>query len=112
MTVRGSIRMGRDGSPWKILVLVIFLILVSPIFGVILADRVGYHEPLDVAAETLHLPDLTESVNWTPFVDYTVPGVSAELGYMLSGFIGIGIILGIGFILKRWTGFESGGADP
>ena len=104
--------MERDGSSWKILVLVIFLVLVSPIFGVILADRVGYHEPLDVAAETLHLPDLTESVNWTPFVDYTVPGVSAELGYILSGFIGVGMILGIGFILRSWMGFEDGGTDP
>lgn len=75
--------------------------MVSPLFGVLLADVVGYHEPLDVAAEALNLQDLTESINWTPLMDYTVPGLPAELGYIISGLIGVGIILGLSLIFKR-----------
>mgnify|MGYP005633655241 CR=1 FL=1 len=62
---------------------------------------VGYHEPLDVAAEALDLSDLTESINWTPLLDYTVPGLPADLGYIIAGFIGVGVILLVGFILNR-----------
>ncbi|HIE19049.1 TPA: cobalamin biosynthesis protein [Candidatus Bathyarchaeota archaeon] len=85
----------------RALILTLILIFVSPIFGVILADMVGYHEPLDVAAEALDLSDITESLNWTPFLDYTVPGLPADVGYIIAGFIGIGIMLSIGFILNK-----------
>lgn len=85
----------------KTLIITLVLVLVSPIFGVVLADAVGYHEPLDVAAELLHLQDLTENINWTPFLDYTVPGLPAEIGYIVAGLIGISVILGTGFILSR-----------
>ena len=88
----------------KTLLITLVLVFVSPIFGVILADMVGYHEPLDVVAETLNLPDLTENINWTPFLDYTVPGLPAEIGYIIAGFIGVGIIIGIGLILNRLAG--------
>jgi len=81
--------------------LTVILIFISPIFGVILAEMVGYHEPLDVAAEALDLSDLTESINWTPLLDYTVPGLPADLGYIIAGFIGVGVILLVGFILNR-----------
>jgi len=85
----------------KALILTAILILISPIFGVILAETVGYHEPLDVAAEALNLPDLTESINWTPLLDYTVPGLPADVGYIIAGFINVGIILAISLILNR-----------
>lgn len=85
----------------KTMVLILTLIVISPIFGVLLADMVGYHEPLDVAAEALNLPDLTELINWTPFLDYTIPGLPAEVGYIISGFIGVLIILGLGVLLSR-----------
>ena len=62
---------------------------------------VGYHEPLDVAAEALNLSGTTESINWTPFLDYTVPGLPADVGYIIAGLIGISIILSIGLILNR-----------
>jgi len=84
----------------KTLFTVIVLIIVSPVFGVILADAVGYHEPLDVAAEMLNLEDITEDINWTPFLDYTVSGLPDVLGYIVSGFIGVGVILGLGYVLK------------
>jgi len=35
----------------KALIIIIILLLISPVFGVVLADMVGYHEPLDLAAE-------------------------------------------------------------
>ena len=88
----------------KALIITLILVVISPIFGVILADIVGYHEPLDLAAELLNLQDLTEDINWTPFLDYTVPGLPAELGYIVSGLIGISIILAIGFIVSRLVG--------
>ncbi|RLE87286.1 MAG: cobalamin biosynthesis protein [Thermoprotei archaeon] len=90
----------------KVLFLVIVLVLISPIFGVILADMVGYHEPLDVAAEILGLNDITEDINWTPFLDYTVPGLPDVLGYIVSGFIGVGVILALGYVLKHFTSKE------
>lgn len=82
-------------------VTIFVLLLVSPLFGVILAEIVGYHEPLDVAAELLGKKDLTEEVNWTPFLDYTIPWLPAEIGYIVSGFIGVAVIMFIGFLAKK-----------
>jgi cobalt/nickel transport protein len=87
----------------KTLIIALILVVVSPIFGVFLADVFGYHEPLDLAAELLNLQDLTENINWTPLLDYTVPGLPAELGYIVSGIIGVAIILAVGFIISRLT---------
>ncbi len=88
----------------KALIAIIVLVLISPLFGVILADIVGYHEPLDVAAEKLGLRDISEEIDWTPFYDYTVPGLPDTIGYIVAGFIGVGIILGIGYLLLRIAG--------
>ncbi|RLF16112.1 MAG: cobalamin biosynthesis protein [Thermoprotei archaeon] len=88
----------------KALVAAILLVLVSPLFGVVLADLVGYHEPLDLAAEAIGLEDLTESLNWTPLLDYSVPGLPAEVGYIVAGFVGIAIILGIGLLALKAVG--------
>jgi len=72
----------------KATILIIALILISPVFGVILPDAVGYHEPLDIAAESLGLKDTTEELDWTPFTDYTVPGMPTTLGYIVAGILG------------------------
>ncbi len=80
---------------------IIALLVVSPLFGVVLADMVGYHEPLDIAAEELGLNDTSEEINWTPFIDYTFPGLPPILGYIVSGLIGIAIIFSIGAVLHR-----------
>lgn len=88
----------------KALLLIIILIVISPIFGVVLAEAVNYHEPLDVAAEELGLEDLTEHFNWTPLLDYTVPGLPNTIGYIIAGFIGTGIILLIGKGLAKILG--------
>ncbi len=90
----------------KALLIIIALIIISPIFGVILADIVGYHEPLDVAAEKLGLKDISEEINWTPLFDYSVPGLNPVVGYIISGFIGVSIILAIGYTLMKLTGEE------
>lgn len=81
------------------LLTILILLVVSPVFGVVLADLVGYHEPLDLVAETLNLKDVSEELNWTPFYDYTVPGVDPIVGYFLSGVVGVVIILGTGYLL-------------
>lgn len=88
----------------KALVTIIVLVLISPLFGVILADMVGYREPLDIAAEKLGLKDISEEINWTPFFDYRVPGLPDVAGYVVSGFIGIAIILAIGYVILGIVG--------
>lgn len=98
MSLTGS---SRGLSYKKTMVLILILVFISPIFGVLLADMVGYHEPLDVAAEVLNLPDLTELINWTPLLDYTIPGLPAEVGYIVAGLIGVFVILSIGLLLGK-----------
>jgi len=85
----------------RALIIIGILLIISPIFGVLLADLVGYHEPLDVAAEMLGLKDITEEINWTPFLDYTIPGLPDTIGYIVAGIIGVGLILIIGYMLSK-----------
>ncbi|ABL79135.1 PDGLE domain-containing protein [Thermofilum pendens] len=80
---------------------VLAMVLVSPVFGVWLANLVGYHEPLDLAAEALGLNETTEEINWTPFLDYTVPGLPDWLGYIVSGFLGVAVVLALGYLLLK-----------
>jgi cobalt/nickel transport protein len=82
-------------------IVIILVTLVSPIFGVFLAELVGYHEPLDMAAEALNLRDLSEELNWTPLIDYTVPGLPDAVGYVVAGLIGIAITTLLGYALVR-----------
>ena len=79
---------------------VALLLAVSPLF-LLLSDMVGYHEPLDLAAEALGLRDISEEVNWTPFFDYTVPGLPPELGYVVAGAVGISLVVLISRALQR-----------
>ena len=60
----------------RALITIIVLVLISPLFGVIGAELVGYHEPLDVAAEALGLEE--KELYWSPFPDYTVPGLPED----------------------------------
>lgn len=84
---------------YKLLLVITILIIISPLFGVLLAERIGYHEPLDVAAEKLGLKEV--SLYHTPFEDYTFPGLNPVAGYMLAGLLGTGIILAIGWLLSK-----------
>ncbi len=84
------------------------LLILSPLFGVYLADLVGYHEPLDIVAEKLGLEEKTGFYE-TPFADYTVPNLPDWLGYIISGIIGVLFILAIGLLIRayyRWKKSE------
>jgi len=86
----------------KALLAIAVLLVVSPLFGVVGAELVGYHEPLDVAAERL---GLEEAGLWSGLLpDYTVPGLPEDwaglsVGYIISGLVGVAIILAIGLAL-------------
>ncbi|MCS7109064.1 MAG: PDGLE domain-containing protein [Sulfolobales archaeon] len=75
------------------------LLLISPLFGITLADMLGYHEPLDLVAEELGLEE--EEHTWTPLKEYTFPGLPHWLGYIISGAIGLLIIFAIGYLIKH-----------
>ncbi len=86
------------------LIAIAVLLVISPLFGVILSEAVGYHEPLDIAAEAVGLEDITEQTNWTPFLDYTVPGLPEEVGYIVAGVIGVAVVLALGLGIARLAG--------
>lgn len=88
----------------KALLAILALVVISPVFGVYLSDLVGFHEPLDIAAELLGLKETTEEINWTPFLDYTVPGLEPWLGYIVSGIIGIAAVLALGYLVLKYIG--------
>lgn len=81
--------------------IIIALIIISPVFGVILAGKIGYHEPLDIAAKKLGLTYRNTIHYHTPFQDYTFPGTGPVLGYILAGGLGVIIILIIGYIIRK-----------
>ena len=84
----------------KIAMLILVLIIVSPLFGVILADKIGYHEPLDVAAEKLGITENNILGYHTPFEDYTFPSLNPVLGYIAAGILGVTVILAIGKLVS------------
>ena len=88
------------GRHRRALFVVAALLIVSPVFGVILADAVGYHEPLDVAAEKLGLRE-ARLPEWTPFSDYSFPGLPPTLGYIAAGALGVAVILAAGAAIAR-----------
>ena len=85
----------------KSILVILLLLIISPGFGIILADLVGYHEPLDIVAEKLGLNDLNDEFNWTPFIDYSIPGINPIVGYIISGALGITLIFLIGVMLSK-----------
>jgi cobalt/nickel transport protein len=84
----------------KAYLVVALLLAASPLF-LVLSDMVGYHEPLDLAAELLGLKDVSEEVNWTPFFDYTVPGLPPALGYVVAGAVGTALVVLLSKVLQR-----------
>ncbi len=82
----------------KTLLTLTTILLLSPIFGVILAEELGYHEPLDIVAEELKLNE--SEFTWTPLKDYTVPGLPEWLGYIICGALGVLVIVFAGYVIK------------
>lgn len=91
----------------RALVAISLLLIISPLFGVVASELVGYQEPLDVAAEKI---GLSEAPLWRGLLsDYTIPGlledwVSLSVGYIISGTIGVLLILATCFILNHLLG--------
>ncbi|MEM3326211.1 MAG: cobalamin biosynthesis protein, partial [Thermoproteus sp.] len=73
----------------RYLILLLALVLIAPIFGVWLANMVGYAEPIDHLGDALGLKDMRYQWNWTPLIDYTVPGLPDWAGYIIAGLIGV-----------------------
>jgi len=84
----------------RLFLMIVVIVLVSPLFGVIGAELVGYHEPLDVAAEKIGLGE-SEPVWKGIFPDYTVPGLPDVIGYILAGLVGIFLLLAPAFLRKK-----------
>lgn len=80
--------------------MIVVIVLVSPLFGVIGAELVGYHEPLDVAAEKIGLGE-SEPVWEGIFPDYTVPGLPDIIGYILAGLVGVSLLLAPAILRKK-----------
>ncbi len=78
---------------------IIILLLISPLFGVIGANIVGYKEPLDVAAELVGIEE-SEPIWSGIFPDYTITGLPDEIAYIIAGFVGVGVLL-LPSLIKR-----------
>lgn len=76
----------------RTMMVLLFLLIISPFFGVIGANLVGYREPLELALEQLGIEE-SEPIWAGFFPDYTVPGLNDVVGYIISGVIGLGIFL-------------------
>ncbi len=85
--------------------LIVLLVLVSPIFGIIGAKAVGYTEPLEIAAEMI---GLEEKVIWPGLLpDYSVSGLPDVLGYVMSGLVGVAVLL-LPAVLRDRLGADKG----
>lgn len=75
------------------------MILASPVFAY-LAEVVGYSEPLENVAEKL---GINENQNYSGiFPDYTIPGLNDYLGTIISGAVGIIILLSFA-MMRRYA---------
>lgn len=74
------------------------LILLSPLFAYA-AEAVGYSEPLENVAEMLGAEEHTIYEGLLP--DYTVPGINPYVGTLISGIVGIAIVLLLGIGISR-----------
>lgn len=79
------------------LAIIAVLIALSPVFAY-LAEVVGYSEPLENAAEMLGLEENPIYEGFFP--DYTIPGLDPYTGTLLSGAVGVLIVLILGYAVK------------
>jgi cobalt/nickel transport system permease protein len=77
----------------SVYILILLLLILSPFFSIYLSNILGYREPLDIVLEALGYSDISYGSLWHPFKDYTVSNLPVVIGYIISGFIGIFIIL-------------------
>ncbi|MDI9611357.1 MAG: energy-coupling factor ABC transporter permease [Archaeoglobales archaeon] len=77
--------------------LIAVLIALSPIFAYF-AENVGYSEPLENAAEMLGLEESPIYEGLLP--DYTIPGLDPYIGTLISGAIGVMIVLMLAYAVR------------
>lgn len=75
----------------RALFVLVVLGLLAPVFGVA-AERVGYREPIGVAADEAGVSGSATSVA-TPLAEYSVPGLPGPLGTLVSALLGSAIVL-------------------
>lgn len=93
MEKSAEIKVGR--ITWAVIGL---LILLSPLFAYA-AEAVGYSEPLENVAEMLGAEEHPIYEGLLP--DYTVPGIDPYVGTLISGIVGVGIVLLLGIGISR-----------
>uniref|UniRef100_A0A7C3RBC8 Nickel transporter n=1 Tax=Archaeoglobus fulgidus TaxID=2234 RepID=A0A7C3RBC8_ARCFL len=81
--------------------LIAALIALSPVFAY-LAEEVGYAEPLEKAAEMIGLEE--EPIYEGLFPDYTISGLDPYTGTLLSGLLGVLIVLALAYAVKYARG--------
>jgi len=88
----------------RALLVLLVLVVLAPVFGWA-SGAVGYAEPLENAAEETGATDAAASSTPSPFPDYSVPGLGAPFGKLVSAAVGTGITLavalGVGRLLER-----------
>lgn len=84
----------------RALAIVVVLALLAPVFGVA-AERVGYTEPIEEAAETTGASGAADPVATEPFPDYSVPGLPGPLGTLVSALLGSVVVLTIALVVGR-----------
>lgn len=75
------------------------LSIISPLFGIVLAEKTGYHEPLDIAAEKLGLHEKT--LYHTPLQEYRIPGVNPLIAYAATALLGALAITAAGCLAAK-----------
>jgi cobalt/nickel transport protein len=88
---------------WALVPLLV-LVVLAPVFGWA-SGLVGYAEPLENAAEETGASDVADPVAPGLFPDYSVPGLDAPLGTLVSAAVGVALTLvatvGVGRLLER-----------
>jgi cobalt/nickel transport protein len=86
------------------LLALLVLVVSAPVFGWA-SGAVGYAEPLENAAEETGATDAADPITAGPLPDYSVPGLGAPFGTLVSAAVGTGltlaVALGAGRLLER-----------
>jgi cobalt/nickel transport protein len=76
----------------RALLLLLLLVVLAPAFGWA-SGVVGYAEPLENAAEATGAADEASPLISGPFPDYSVPGLGAPAGTLVSAVVGTTLTL-------------------
>jgi len=98
------------GGPWlRAGVVLALLVVLAPAFGWA-ADRVGYAEPLENAAEATGAADDASAVHTGLLPEYGLPGVDGATGTLVAAAVGTAVTLVTATALGRLLGRDDGSA--